>query len=471
LADRAPRSWFEPSAANAYRMVLIGGFLLMLAANLPGHLSLDSVVALHEGRTGVRETWAPAVVSWILGRFDEVLSGTGLYVAASGALLYGSLLALRGLRPRTSWAAPATALAAVLTPGLLIYQAIVWKDVLFANLATAGFVLLAHAARHWPEPTRMAPLALAALCFALAALVRQNGAVTAVAAALALAWISRGGGWRASLGWGLGGLVAVALLAAGINVAVQPERVAPKLRSNAGLLVLQHYDIVGAAAHDPALTFDVLAKTNPAAAALLRRKAAATYSAERVDTLDVDPAFRRALWRNPDPVMAAQWREVITRHTGDYLAHRSAAFVQVFATPKLDRCLPVHVGVTGPPALLEDLDIAGVVEPQDQALGAYAARFFGTPLYSHLTYAAIAALAAAALLWRRKPADVAMAAMLLSALAFTATFFVISVACDYRYLYFLDMAAISGLIYLALDPSLRRRSGEGGHPNLTRGLP
>jgi hypothetical protein len=117
------------------------------------------------------------------------------------------------------------------------------------------------------------------------------------------------------------------------------------------------------------------------------------------------------------------------------------------------------------------LDIPGVIEPQDQALGAYAARFFGTPLYSHLTYAAIAALAAGALLWRREPADVAMAAMLLSALAFTATFFVISVACDYRYLYFLDMAAISGLIYLALDPAPWRRTEQGGRPNPTRGLP
>jgi len=456
LEDRTVRSWFEPSAANAYRIVLIGGFVLMLAANLPGHLSLDSVVALHEGRTGVRETWAPAVVSWILGRFDELLSGTGLYVAASGALLYGSLIAMGGLRPRIGWAAPALTLAAVLTPGLLVYQAIVWKDVLFANLAVAGFVLLAHAARRWPTAGRIAPLAAAGLCFALAALVRQNGAVTVLAAALVLAWIARGGGWRASLGWGLGGLAAVIVLAVGINAAVQPGAIAPKLRPNAGLLVLQHYDIVGAAAHDPALTFDLLAKTNPAAAALLRAKAATTYSAERVDTLDVDPAFRRALWRNPDPVMGAQWREVILRHTGDYLAHRWAVFVQVFATPKLDRCLPVHVGVTGPPALLEDLDIPAGVEPQDQALADYAGRFFGTPLYSHLSYAAVAALVAAALLWRREPADVAMAAMLVSALGFAASFFVISVACDYRYLYFLDVAAMAGLIYLAMDPAVWR---------------
>ena len=71
-------------ARRAYRLVLAAGLLAMLAVNLPGHLSTDSVVALHQGRTGVRETWAPAVVSWILGRFDALSPGTSLYVTASG---------------------------------------------------------------------------------------------------------------------------------------------------------------------------------------------------------------------------------------------------------------------------------------------------------------------------------------------------------------------------------------------------
>jgi hypothetical protein len=42
--------------------------------------------------------------------------------------------------------------------------------------------------------------------------------------------------------------------------------------------------------------------------------------------------------------------------------------------------------------------------------------------------------------------------MLLASLAFTASFFVISIACDYRYLYALDLAALASLFYLALDP-------------------
>jgi len=49
----------------------------------------------------------------------------------------------------------------------------------------------------------------------------------------------------------------------------------------------------------------------------------------------------------------------------------------------------------------------------------------------------------------------AIAAMLASALAFAASFLVISIACDYRYLYFLDLAAMAGALYVALDPPWR----------------
>jgi hypothetical protein len=62
----------------------------------------------------------------------------------------------------------------------------------------------------------------------------------------------------------------------------------------------------------------------------------------------------------------------------------------------------------------------------------------------------------AGLLIRREPADLAIAALLAGALAAAASFFVISIACDYRYLYFLDLAAITALIYVAIDPRLRR---------------
>jgi hypothetical protein len=50
-----------------------------------------------------------------------------------------------------------------------------------------------------------------------------------------------------------------------------------------------------------------------------------------------------------------------------------------------------------------------------------------------------------------------MIGLQLAAIGFAASFLVISIACDYRYLYFLDVAALTGLLYLSLDPAVWRR--------------
>ena len=96
----------------ALRAVLVVGLLVMLSANLPGHLSYDSVAQLHEGHFHVRETWGPALYAWILGFFDAIVPGTALYVTASGLLLFASLASFTNQRPRTRWlAAPVAALS------------------------------------------------------------------------------------------------------------------------------------------------------------------------------------------------------------------------------------------------------------------------------------------------------------------------------------------------------------------------
>ena len=40
----------------------------------------------------------------------------------------------------------------------------------------------------------------------------------------------------------------------------------------------------------------------------------------------------------------------------------------------------------------------------------------------------------------------AVAGLQIAALAFALSFFVVSIACDYRYLYFLDLAAMTGAL-------------------------
>lgn len=445
-------------ASRVFGWVVWAGLLLMLGANLPGHLSWDSVTQLHEARVGVRETWAPAIMSWILARFDDVVPGTGLYVAVSAALLAVSLVALRGLRSRTSWLAVVLAAALVLSPDFLIYQAIVWKDVLFANLAIAGFVCLAYAAERWERrPLRLGALAAALLLLAVGALVRQNGMVAVLFAAMVVGWSARGRGWRSGTGWGLAWLVAAVVLIQLIGGAVQLKGSSAAQDTRRGVRVLQHYDIIGSLAHDPKIRLDILKAASPHAEQMVRNVGVKVYSPERVDTFHSAPTLGPSLWPVPDQAMAAQWRSVILEHPDDYLLHRARVFWWVLATPDLDRCLPFFVGVQGPPQKLANLKIPAVVEPQDAALYVYAKPLTKTPVFSHLTYAAVGLAVALVLLWRRDPADMAMLGLLAAAFAFTASFFVISVACDYRYLYFLDMAAMTGLLYLALDPTLRRR--------------
>ena len=75
--------------------------------------------------------------------------------------------------------------------------------------------------------------------------------------------------------------------------------------------------------------------------------------------------------------------------------------------------------------------------------------FFGVRSVA-VQYSGFIAIAVMTILaWRRAPGDLAVAAMLGAAGLYTASFFVISVACDYRYLYFLDVAAMAGTLYLA----------------------
>ena len=452
-SGRMARRGLDLTADDVVRGLLIAGFLAMLAGAMPGHLSPDSISQLHEGRMGTRETWGPAAYAAVLAAFDRVVPGPALYLVGSGFVLFASLLGLRGLRPKASWAAVPVALLFLASPIILVFQGVVWKDVLFANLAIAGFFLLARASVSWPA--RQPPwivLASAVLALALAAQVRQNGLIVVPFAALALAWTVRGEGWRRSLVWGLGSFVAILAASHLIGVASQPAKAGPDKAGGVGVRILQHYDIIGAAAHDPKLKLTVFNAADPEAETVIRTRGVPIYTPVRIDYLDLDPAVGGVLWRQSDKVVRAQWLDIVLRHPGAYLAHRFDVFRWVFLTPKIDSCLPLFVGVEGPPDTLQKLEIPSGKDASDRALYNYGTWFLDGPLFSHLSYALVAVLTAGALLLRRDRADTAIVALMAAALAFTASFLAISIACDYRYLYFLDLAAMTGLLYLALDP-------------------
>ncbi|RAK64744.1 hypothetical protein [Phenylobacterium kunshanense] len=450
------------SAGSAARwtlwLVLLGGYVLMLRLNLPGHLSVDSVLALHEGRFGVRTTWNPAIFGWLLGVFDRIHTGTAVAVAASGALLFGSWALLPVVRARTSWLAPAAALGLIALPQALIYPAIVWKDVWFAEAAIAGFVVLALGLRRSDQRAPWPHLAFAALLFAVAGLLRQNGLIMVFPAALAIAWARSGRGWLRSLSLAAGWIVAVAALTLLLSATAKPQGAgAPDGAGEKGLRLLATYDIAAAAALQPGRPTPRIDAVAPDVGAYLRANAQRLYAPERVDVLTADRTLALGLKRVPRRVIRAEWLDLITNDPGLWLRARMLAFHQVAGTPVIDRCLPVTLGVEGPAGTLQALEMSPRRTAADGRLYNYVTWFLDTPAMSHLAYAALALALLGVLLVRRDPADLAIAAMLGGALAFAASFLAISIACDYRYLYVLDVAALTGLLYLAVDPRISRR--------------
>ena len=448
------------AARWAYRLVLVCALALMLRLNLPGHLSVDSVLALHEGRFHVRETWNPAIFGWLLGVLDGVRPGTALAVGLSGVVLFGAWALMAALRSHTSWLAPILALALVALPQALIYPGIVWKDVWFAESAVAGFVLLGLGLQSRSAAGRWGWLAASAGLLAVAGLLRQNGLVLVAPGAVAIAWA----GWSRGAGRSLATAGAwVAAVAAGtlaLSIYAQPQGPGrPDTAGARGVRLLQAYDLIGAASRAP-IALKRVDRVDPTLDDYIRQVAPHIYSPERVDTLNGDVRLGKGLARIKEPTLRAEWLDLVVHDPGLYLKTRAEVFRWLVQTPIVDRCLPVHVGVDGPPATLADLKMQPRRTFDDTRLYNYVTWFLDTPAYSHVTYGLVALAVGILLLFRRDPADLAMAALMAGALGFAATFFVISIACDYRYLYLLDLAAMTGVLYLALDPRLRRRTDQ-----------
>lgn len=440
------------------RLILLAALVGMLRLNLPGHMSVNSVLALHEGRFGLRETWNPAIFGWLLGVLDRIQPGGGLVVVMSGVLLFGSWMALPSLRPRTSWLAPLLALGAVALPQAMIYPGIVWKDVLFAVATLAGFVVLAFGVRDRTRATPWVSLIVAALLFAVAGLLRQNGLILAAPAAIALAWARSAGGWGRSVRLALGWLAAVAVLTLVLSAVARPQGVgAPDDAGGRGIRLLQSYDLAAAAALEPGRPTPLIDRASPAVGAYIRANANRLYSPERVDVMTADPWLEAHLPEVSREIIQAEWLDLVTGDPALYVQARLLAFQQVFATPAIERCLPVHVGIMGPAKALADLRIPARADAHDQRIYNYATWFFDTPALSHVAFAGIALVVFLLLMVRRDPADLMIAGLMAGALGFAASFLVISIACDYRYLYILDVAAVTGALYLAIDPRLRRR--------------
>ncbi len=433
-------------------VVVIIGACLSLAINWPGHLSYDSVVQLAEGRAGSYSGAHPPVMSWLLGLGDAVWPGPALFILLQTALIAGALIGLLTLGRRVGWVCVGLCAVFALTPQLLIYRSIVWKDVLFAGSAAAGFMAMARAAAIWSGvPRRLAWLAASGLLLVLATLTRQNGAVVLPFAALAVGLIAghaeRQGGFRRGVLHGTVFLVATAGIAAAGAVALN-ARVDPDAEPGSPWRALHAYDLVNALTQAPDMSLPVLHAKAPWLERVLRTEGVKAYSPVRADGLE--PILDKArVFGAVEPPLDAQWRDMIVHQPLLYLRARLRTFAWVFLTPDHDQCLLIYTGIDGPADGMADAGLTRRQSDWDDTLADTAMLLASTPVYSHAAYAGVAVLLLGVMLWRRRAPDFAVAGLLGAALAFVASFAVISIACDYRYLYAIDIAAITAAVYVA----------------------
>lgn len=454
LGESCRRATASGLARWAAMGVVVFGAAVSLWLNFPGHMSYDSVVQLAEGRDGAYGlSGHPPVMSWLLGVSDALVPGSAVFVVLDTGLIAGALVSFIMLGRRVSWLVVIPCAAVVTFPQLLIYPAIVWKDVLFAAAATAGFACLAQAAVHWRGPVlRYGLIGTGLTLVTLAAMARQNGVVILPFAAAAIAWISarsRSGpkAWR-GLTHGLGFLGACAAIMLGGSAALTPPKVAPAAAVRGQFGNLQTYDMVHALVLNPGAELRVLHRRAPWFERLLRHDGVAAFSPIRIDSLQ--PLMEQA-GVHPDStdLIAAQWNDLFLRDPWLYLRVRLDAFSWVLLTPSVEDCVLIYTGVDGPSHEMSDVGLTPRQSVTDVALANYAVAFAPTPVYSHAAYGVLAVVLLFGLLRRRMASDIVVAAMLCAALAFAGAFLLISIACDYRYLYDLDVATIAASLYVA----------------------
>ncbi len=177
-------------------------------------------------------------------------------------------------------------------------------------------------------------------------------------------------------------------------------------------------------------------------------------SAERNDTLGSTPVLQNALDDADPGTMGTQWRDLVTTRPGLYLRVRRE-HLPLGVHDAGREALPAftRIGVDGPPPVLAELGLKERYDTRDEIIDHYGKLFI-----AHRRGVEPCVLCGAGAGRAYHPAapqtsreDIAVAGLLTAAFAATASFFVISIACDYRYLYFLDVAPMQALFYLALD--------------------
>ena len=419
-------------------------WVLTIALNAPGHLSYDSIVQLYEARSQNLFSMHPPAMAMLMAFCDTLLPGTTLFmISMSGGLFVSLMVTTRaGGDGRVAGIYLPLAVLFLASPLVLIYQGIIWKDVLFANLFVLTFALTVVARRSATQQRLLAWLAVAAAVAGVSALIRQQGVLSPAMLALTVAAMPAPSFRSRCLRAALSLSVAAATMVATGHVISAWANNPPPDTTAVGLQVLQRFDIVGMVAQGARLP-DTLPLQDRAAIA---DYAHLFYTPARIDPID-GPGLPDALLAQSFPV-GGTWQDMLRAYPAAYARHRLAHMSWVLWPREIGQCVPVHLGVSGDASQMEALGLSAIERP---GLYAYARLWFDTPLYRHAVWA-IAGLVLCAMLVRRNfrtQGDEVVLGALIGAELFAGSYLLIGIACDFRYLYTLPVTVIFAVLWFA----------------------
>ncbi len=402
-------------------------------------MSYDTLAQLRDGLSREYQSNQPPAMSWLVASMQKTPLGLGGLLlintwlwSCAGWLIY-RLLSGSG-KPR-AWLA---LLIWISFPVSFLYNGILWKDVLAANLATLAFLLVIPRSS---AAAGMGALATSAMAIAAAALARQQMALVVPILGVAVGFSQRGEGFalRAATIW----LASVlALMLAAEAALVGDAKSLSGLDTQGAVYQLTTFDLAGIRAQGGQIKTPALS----AAGVDAKRLSAMfeLYHPDRVDHLGAYPNNPLVAMAEPTRFLLPDWRRSVSANPGAYATHRWEHFLWLLGLRDPNRCLPYQLGIPATPEEFPDLPPLPSHKPERMA-ALKAVSEYTLPLFRPIIYVAVAALALVVLCLRRPRGWQILAMLQFAGLAYVGSYLLIGIACDFRYAYFAVPVALIGV--------------------------
>jgi hypothetical protein len=439
-SDKAAPATLSWASAFLIGMMLAAGVVVTLLVFYPGVMTFDARFVYEDIAKGTLGDWQSPVMTVLWGLIDPIAPGPAsmfLLIVTLYWLGFG-MLAFRIARHSVLLAGVLLLLA--LSPPALVFQGIIWRDVLFADawlLAAALSFATAGRGAPWRLPAQATALGM----LALGVLLRPNALIAAPLLAATIIWPTRFSWKRA----------AILYVPAGVALF--------------GLIQLVYYGALGATRQHPMqsiMVFDLggishFAKQN---------QFPVTWTAAETMLLTLEcyqPTQWDIYWRFEPcefvmkklegdrlfgtSAITRAWLRAIATHPTAYLQHR-AAFMWNFLSRANLTIWTADVYDTTKRVLAD--------RPAFNAMVAIHDALIPTPIFRAGTWL-LGCIAVAYLAWRRRdtPSGVFAIGVCGSGAVYVLTYFAAGVASDFRYAYWAVLASLTGAVVLAAGRTAR----------------